>query len=91
MSANPVVVERRIAETEIRVEARLGAGLAIDTAVPFLDHGMTTLALAPHTAERLFIPLTIGGGIASGTATHVAEAITRGGADADLPTRELVS
>lgn len=45
MSNNPVVVERRSAETEIRVEARLGTGVAsIDTTVPFLDHMMTALA-----------------------------------------------
>ncbi len=40
-----VVVERSTKETQIRVEARLGSGLAkIDTSIPFLDHMMTALA-----------------------------------------------
>jgi imidazoleglycerol-phosphate dehydratase len=44
-SPSPVVVERTTTETQIRVEASLGAGRgAIDTAVPFLDHMMTALA-----------------------------------------------
>lgn len=41
----PVVVERSTKETQIRVEAALGTGLAtVDTSVPFLDHMMTALA-----------------------------------------------
>ncbi len=44
MSATKLV-ERETRETKIRVEARLGTGIAvIDTSVPFLDHMMTVLA-----------------------------------------------
>jgi imidazoleglycerol-phosphate dehydratase len=39
------VVERRTAETSVRVEAAPGAGQAsVDTSVPFLDHMLTALA-----------------------------------------------
>jgi imidazoleglycerol-phosphate dehydratase len=41
----PIVVERRTAETSVRVEAAPGAGQAsVDTSVPFLDHMLTALA-----------------------------------------------
>lgn len=43
--SKPTVVERRTRETEIRVEAALGEGVAtVDTSVPFLDHMLTALA-----------------------------------------------
>jgi imidazoleglycerol-phosphate dehydratase len=39
------LVERETKETKIRVEARIGSGIAkIDTGVPFLDHMMVVLA-----------------------------------------------
>lgn len=39
------LVERETKETKIRVEARVGSGVAkIDTSVPFLDHMMVVLA-----------------------------------------------
>jgi imidazoleglycerol-phosphate dehydratase len=39
------LVERETKETKIRVEARIGSGIAkIDTSVPFLDHMMVVLA-----------------------------------------------
>ena len=39
------LVERETKETRIRVEARIGSGIAkIDTGVPFLDHMMVVLA-----------------------------------------------
>lgn len=47
MSGSPqsVVVERSTKETQIRVEAKLGEGIAVvDTSIPFLDHMMTALA-----------------------------------------------
>ncbi|MBX7117647.1 MAG: imidazoleglycerol-phosphate dehydratase [Gemmatimonadaceae bacterium] len=46
MSASRTAVrERRTAETTVRVEARLGAGIAdVRTTVPFLDHMMTALS-----------------------------------------------
>lgn len=41
----PVVVERSTKETQVRVEASLGSGVAtVDTTVPFLDHMLTALA-----------------------------------------------
>jgi imidazoleglycerol-phosphate dehydratase len=41
----PIVVERSTKETQIRVETKLGNGIAtVDTSVPFLDHMMTALA-----------------------------------------------
>lgn len=41
----PIVVERRTGETDVRVEAKLGSGVAdVDTSVAFLDHMMTVLA-----------------------------------------------
>jgi imidazoleglycerol-phosphate dehydratase len=44
-AARPTVVERKTSETNVRVEATLGAGTAqIETTVPFLDHMMTALA-----------------------------------------------
>ncbi len=44
-SPQPVVVERSTKETQIRVEAKLGEGIAVvDTSIPFLDHMMTALA-----------------------------------------------
>lgn len=44
-SEKPVIVERSTKETQIRVEAKLGTGVAtVDTSVPFLDHMMTALA-----------------------------------------------
>jgi len=44
-SPQPVVVERSTKETLIRVEAKLGEGIAVvDTSIPFLDHMMTALA-----------------------------------------------
>lgn len=45
MTMDRIVVERKTAETTVRVEAALGTGRAqVDTSVPFLDHMMTVLA-----------------------------------------------
>lgn len=44
-TTSPVVVERSTKETQIRVEARIGSGVAtVDTSIPFLDHMMVALA-----------------------------------------------
>lgn len=45
MSTAPMIAERVTKETSVRVEARIGAGVAdVSTSVPFLDHMMVALA-----------------------------------------------
>lgn len=55
---NPTsVVERATKETTIRVEARIGTGVAtVNTTVPFLDHMLT--ALAKYSGVDLIVTAT---------------------------------
>ncbi len=55
---NPAsVVERATKETTIRVEARIGTGVAtVNTTVPFLDHMLT--ALAKYSGVDLIVTAT---------------------------------